>query len=201
MPAHIVTEQEALTHLSSLKTVWSPKVSGMGVSLRPATAAGALCRPAQIRDLIKGDFKARALAPVLVPEPYGDDVRKDRRLGARREWITNAEFQYRVAPRSGAPAMRFWTSERKLSEKEQHLQWNLELVDRALRDLPPGLTGHELKKKKNRLQSKLVVTALNRADHVTFAAEVQRTSRRKLRVYKPGREFDPSWSRRPDAFL
>ena len=97
--------------------------------------------------------------------------------------------------------MRFWTSERKLSEKEQHLQWNLEQVDRALSDLPPGLTGHELKKKKNRLQSKLIVTALERADHVTFAAEVQRTSRRKLRVYKPGREFDPSWSRRPDAFF
>jgi hypothetical protein len=199
MPAHVVSEQEALTHLSSLKTVWSSTVSGMGV--RPATAAGALCRPAQIRDLIKGDFKARALAPAIVPEPYGDDVRKDRRLGARREWITNAEFQYRVAPRSGASAMRFWTSERKLSGKEQHLQWNLEQVDRALSHLPPGLTGHELKKKQKRLQSKLIVTALERADHVTFAAEVQRTSRQKLRVCTPGREFDPSWSRRPVAVL
>ena len=125
MPAHSASVVEAEMALSSLRVAWH--AAPRGSSATPS-ARGALCRPVQIRDWLQGDSKARALTRVPKAGAFGEDPRVDRRLGARRLWSAHAQGFYRLAPKSGRPAVSYWASERKLSEKEQALKFQLDAV-------------------------------------------------------------------------
>ena len=64
---------------------------------RPQTAAvvmstgarrGAYCRPAQIRDWLQGDARARWMTVVAQPAAFGDDLRVDSKCWARKQVLT-----------------------------------------------------------------------------------------------------------------
>jgi len=139
MPVQAVTAVQAHQALASLRVPWRASPQGGGAQSAGGGAASggvALCRPAQTRDWLQGNRKARALPCAPTPGAYGEDPRLDKRLGARRRWCAHALGCYRVAPVSGAPVVSYSTSERKLSEKERVLQFQLDAVLQRKADKP-----------------------------------------------------------------
>jgi hypothetical protein len=196
LAAHTVTAFDANNAISALRAIWRPDEASRAGGSSGGGGVGVACRPCQVRDLLRGDKKARALSAVSKPQAYGEDPRIDCRLYQRRNLVNQANLLYRPAPKSGAPTLSFWESECKLAHREQILNLQLQSVEKLLSQLPEACSGHELVRQQRAIRSKLVRAALERKDLEQFSAKVTRGARRKLRVGAHGRERDAAWAHR-----
>ena len=114
------------------------------------------------------------------------------------QWVANQEKGFRLAPRSGKPAMSFWESKAKLETRVGALEFKLDRVDRALAEESSAVaTGPSLTRERDNLSRHMKRAHEDQLQHSKFSQHVRRLSRVRLRVGRTGREFDNTWANRP----